>query len=176
MFTFKLQIFLMRFFWRVKPAYANSLPLRHYLNTPFTLMQRHAKQLSFISFGSLPHILKVSKSRYFAQIRKTIIKFVSVYVVNMRFGPNSICVKPSQPMRESFSVKHTNGEIAVRANTSGNATNKILPSFSFFPCKNAGSRAIQQHLSNIRKRNIGIIFHVCFPFWVPAFYHSKFPE
>jgi hypothetical protein len=166
----------MRFFWRIKPAYANSLPPRHYLNTPFTLVQRHAKQLSFISFGSLTHILKVSKSRYFAQISKTIIKFVSVYVVNMQFRPTSSCVEPSQPVRKSFSVKHTNGEIAVRTDTSCNATNKILPSFSFFPYKHASSRAIQQYLSNIRKRNIGIILHSCFQFWLPAFYHSEFPE
>jgi hypothetical protein len=31
-------------------------------------------------------------------------------------------------------------------------------------------------LSNIGKRNIRIILHGCFPFWLPAFYHMEFPE
>ena len=174
--SFKQQIFLMRFFWRIETAYANPLPLRHYLYAPFALVRRYAKQSSFISFVGLPHILKVFKPSYFAQISKTIIAFVSVYVVYMRARPFSRHIKPSQPMCESFSVKHTNGEITVRAGAPRNVTDKILPSFSFFPYKHSSSRTIRQYLSNVCKRNIGIILHSWFSFWLAAFYHTEFPE
>ena len=174
--TFQFQIPFVRDVWRSKPAFADTNPAHHKLHNPSALMRGHAQKTSLINFSRAAHVLQIAKTVNFAQICKTIITFVSVYVVNMQFRPTPRCVKPSQPMRESFSVKHTNGKIAVRANTPRSAANKVLPSFSFFPDKHPRNWAIRQYLSNVVKRNIVIILHICFSFWLAVFYHIEFPE
>lgn len=98
-FSFGFQIGLMRFFRRIVIAYAPRFSVNSYVCAPFILETYNAKKAGFVSFIWLANVLSVAVLAYLTQIFKSVVRFISVYVVNKFDGPVTGHVKPRQTMR-----------------------------------------------------------------------------
>jgi len=149
MFAFKLQVFLMRQFWRVKSACANLFAVNHNLRSPFSLMSANAQQTNFIGFGCLPHILQIAKSSNLPQIGKRVIKFIAVNVINMPVRHSASYMKPCQPMRQTFDVVNSDTNVSGAMDRSSGFSDKIRAPMVFAPSKNAGLRVVIQRFAQM---------------------------
>lgn len=149
-FAFHSEVMLVRIFRRCKTAFAVRDSVCRNLNPPFTLMRAYTKKSCFVGFGRFSHVLKVMRSRNFAQIAKTVVAFVTVYVVNMLNRPTPRNVRPSNSVRKYFTVVDSYRPIAHALLASGNFTPQIFS--VLFPHKNACCRVIIQHLTKMRYR------------------------
>ena len=152
MLAFKFQVFLMRFFRRVKSACANTFAVNHNLRSPFTLMSANTQKTNFIGFGCFSHILQITKPSNLSQIGKRIIFFVSVNVINMLRGPFSGHINPSNTMRENFSVVNGNCPIASIGFRTCNFPQQIFTICSFYPNKMPCIWVILKDRSNMVRR------------------------
>lgn len=98
-FSFGFQIGLMRFFRRIVIAYAPRFPVNSYVCAPFILKTYHAKKTGFVSFIWFANVLSIAVFAYLTQIFKSVVRFISVYVVNKFDGPVAGHVKPRQTVR-----------------------------------------------------------------------------
>ena len=153
MFTFKFQIFLMRFFWRIKIADSNGFPAKRNLRSPFSLMGANAQKTSFVGFCCFSHILQIAKSSNLTQIRKRIIQLVSINMVNMVFRCATSYIKPRQSMRQSFDVMNSNRQISCALDRTRSFSNKIRSIVVFTPSKNAGLRVVIQRFTQMLNGN-----------------------
>lgn len=148
-FTLKLQILLMRFFRRVKSAYAYSLPISHDLRSPFSLVSANPQKANFIGFSSRPYVLQIAKSSDLSQITKTIVFFIAVNMVNMVRRHFANYIKPRQSVRQSFNIVDSNTNVTRAMDRAGNFADKIRTPAMFAPSKNAGLRIIIQRLAQM---------------------------
>ena len=158
-FTLKLQILLMRLFRRIKTAYAYSLPINHYLRSPFSLVSANTKQADFIGFSSGSHVLQIAKSSYLPQIAKTIVFFIAIDVVNMMRRHFASDIKPRQSMRQSFNIVNGNANVPCAMHRASNFTDKIRAPAMLAPSKNAGLRVIVQRLAQMFNGNVRFNCH-----------------
>ena len=158
-FAFKFQVFLMRFFWRIKSTYTNTLTINHNLCAPFTLMRANTQKSNFIGFGCFSHILQIAKSINLSQICKRIIKFVSVNMVNVTIRHIASNIKPSQSMRQSFGVMNSNRNVAVTMDRASNFSYKIGAPTVFTPSKNASLRIVMKRFAQMFNRNVRFRCH-----------------
>lgn len=147
--TFKLQIFFVRGFGRVKAAYANSFAVGHQLRAPFSLVRRNTQKTGFISLSWLSYVLQISKSRNIPQIVKSVVALVSVFVVNMPNGKTASYVQPSQSVRENFFVVNCYRYVAGVSRTAGFFANKIWAARMLNPHKASRSGRIMQNRSDM---------------------------
>ena len=152
--TFKFQIFLMRLFWRIKTACANTFTVGHNLRSPFSLVSTNTQQTNFIGFGSFPHILQIFKSSSLPQICKRVIQFISVNVINMALRHITCYIKPRQSMRQSFNVMDSNRDIPRAMRGTRNFSNKIRATVIFTPNKNASLRVVSQRFTQMFNGNV----------------------
>lgn len=153
MFTFKLQIFLMRFFWRIKIAYSDVFSVKRNLRSPFSLVGANAQKTSFVGFCCFSHILQIAKSSNLTQIGKRIIQLVSINMVNMVFRCAASYIKPCQSMRQSFDVMNSNRQISCALDRTRSFSNKIRSVMVFTPSKNAGLRVVIQRFTQMFNGN-----------------------
>jgi hypothetical protein len=129
------QIRFMRFFWGVKPGFADFCSVKHYLRSPLTLMSADAKQTNFIGFSGFSHILKVAVSRHLAQIAETVVALVPIYVVDMLRGPFTRYISPRKTVREVLTVINGYSPVTCRLSRSRGFADKIRSLFMREPCK-----------------------------------------
>jgi len=154
MFAFKLQVSLIRQFWRVKSACANTFAVGHNLRSPFSLMSANTQQTNFIGFGCLPHILQIAKPSNLSQIGKRVIKFIAIDVVNMAIRHVARYIKPRQSMRQSFDVVNGNRNVSCAVNRTRSFSDKIGAAMIFAPSKNAGLRVVIQRFAQMFNGNV----------------------
>ena len=159
MLSLKLQIFLMRFFRRIKTAYAYTFAINHNLRSPFTLMSANAQQANFVGFGCGSNILQIAKPSNLSQIAKTIVCFIAVNVVYMINRHFASYIKPRQSMRQSFNIVNGNTDVASAMNRSSNFSDKVGTPVMFAPNKNAGLRVITQRLAQMFNGNVRFNCH-----------------
>jgi hypothetical protein len=151
-FAFYSEIVLVRFFRSRKTAFAVSNPVCHNLHSPFTLVRTYAKKTNFVGFGRRPHILKVLRPRNFAQVAKTIVAFITVYVVDMLRWPTPRNMRPSKPVRQLFSVAYGNRPIACNVFRPGYCTYEIRPPMVRFPFENTSACIVIKNATKMRYR------------------------
>ena len=142
--SFHFQIGFMRFFRRIKPRFARYYAVYHYLRAPFSLMRAYTEQANFIGPSGFAHILKVAVPRYLAQITKTVVLLITVYMVNVLRRPFAGHIRPNQSVRELFSVMYSYGPVPHIMRRPGAFTNKIRPSFMRDPRKKTCLRVITE--------------------------------
>jgi hypothetical protein len=145
----QLQIRFMRRFGVIKPRFAVSNSVGHKLHSPFTLIGADTKQSNFVSFGSFSHVLKITEPSHLAQIAKTIIQLISVYVVYMLRRPFTCNVSPRQTVRELFSVMDGNRPVPGRMPSASNFTDKIGSLFVQNPCKDTCISVVTKRRSKV---------------------------
>lgn len=109
-----LQIRLMSGFGRFKPGLTVAHSVGHDLHKPLTLMFANTQKPTLIGFSGFSHVLKIARPRHLAQVAKTIVAFVAVYVVDMLRRPFTRDIRPRKAMRELLSVANGYSPIARR--------------------------------------------------------------
>ena len=158
--TFQSQVSFMGLFRGIKSAFADSLSVCHYLHAPFALMRGYTKKTNFICFGWRSHVLQIFKSGNFTQIVKTVVLFISVYMVYMTVRPFSRDVKPCKSMRQTFFIVYGNSPISRVCRTARFLSYKIVSVFMRFPYKNARCRIIIKNRSYMVSRNHELAFTI----------------
>jgi hypothetical protein len=154
MFTFKLQVFLMRLFWRVKTACANTLTINHNLRSPFSLMGANTQKSNLVGLSCFSYILQIAKPSNLTQIGKRIVQLVSVNVVDVTIRHVAGHMKPCQPMGQSLNVVNGNRNVSSTMNRTSNFSNKIGTAMVFKPNKNAGLRVVTQRFAQMFNGNV----------------------
>ena len=152
-FAFSGQISFMRFFRRVKTALSNPYTVNHNLHSPFALMCAYTKKTRFVSFCRFSHVLQITKSSNFAQIIKTVIDFITVFMIYVPGRWLAGHVQPCKPMGKIFFVVDSYRPIAKSCLTSCLFANKIGPSRIAKPHKFAGFWRILQDSFNVVSSN-----------------------
>jgi hypothetical protein len=158
--TFQSQVSFMSLFRGIKSAFADSLSVCHYLHAPFALMRGYAKKTNFICFGWQPHILQIPKPRNFTQVIKTVVLFISVYMIYMTEGPFSRNIKPRKSMRQAFFIVYGNSPISRVCRTASFLSYKIVSMFMRFPDKDARCGVIVKNRSYMVSRNHELAFTI----------------
>lgn len=151
--TFKFQISLMRLFGRVKAAFANLLACDHQLHPPFSLVRGNTQKTRPISFSWLTHVLQVAKTRYFSEIFKPIVSFISVDVVYVRTRQFASHIQPRQPMRQFLLVVDRDSPVSSVGWAASTFTDKIWAAGMHFPNKLTCFRVVAKNGSNMVNGN-----------------------
>ena len=133
--SFQLQVPLMRFFGRIKAAFADALVVEHYLHQPFSLMWANAKKARLIRSGGFSHVLQILGTRHFPKIAKTVVLLIPVFMVYVFDRKTSSHVQPCQSMRKLFFIVDRNRPIASVSWTSCAFAYKIRAAMMDFPNK-----------------------------------------
>lgn len=151
--TLKLQVSLMRLFGCVKAAFANLLACDHQLHSPFSLVRGNAQKTRPISFSWLTHVLQVAKTRYFSEIFKSIVSFISVDMVYVRTRQFASHIQPRQPMRQFLLVVDRNSPVSSVGWTACTFTDKIRAAGVRFPNELACFRVVAKNGSDMVNSN-----------------------
>ena len=157
---FQLQVSLVRNFRRIKAAFAQTTPIYHQLNAPFSLVRADTQKARFIGFSRLSDVLQVAKPRDFPQIVKPIILFVAVFMVNMLHWKRASHIQPSKPMRQSFCVVYRDSPISGVCRAAGTFADKIRPARVNFPRKFASIWAVIQNRTKMVSSNHELQFTI----------------
>ncbi len=126
--TFQIQIPLMCGFRRGKTTFADNFSARHYLYSPFSLVRGYTQKTTLIFLGCLANVLQIAKSVHLAQVCKTIVLFIPVYVVNVLRWKTTCHVQPRQTVRQSFLIVNSDCPVARACRASGAPTDQIRAS------------------------------------------------
>ena len=147
--TLQSQISFMSLFRSIESAFAGFMPIYRYLHNPFTLMRANPQQTCFVSFSRCAHILKISEPCDLSKIAKSIVQFISVYMIYMLNRPFARYVCPSQSMRQLFTVINRNAPIACGLFSSRNMAYNIRSIFMFTPGKYACVNIVKQNITQM---------------------------
>ena len=160
MHSLQFQVFLMRFFRRIKAAFANAFAVNHDLCAPFSLVRGYAKIAGLVCFSRASHVLQITKTRHFSKVAKTVVQRIAVDMVYVLNGPRAGHPCPCQSMRQTFFVMDSDSPVAHIRRASRYFSYKIWSSVMRFPHKYAGKRIVIQNgtdmLNGIHDINITI--------------------
>lgn len=110
-------------FWRLKSAkvHANFIDLN--AGPPVVSVSGNTERAVSIVGSTLPDVLYVLALRNITQVCNSIVAWVSVNVVNAKFRPFAIDVKPRNAMLFDFLAANSNVSVSVFANVSSNVAN-----------------------------------------------------
>jgi len=151
-FLTRRQISLMGFFRRVKKAQPNGFVVDFNFRQPAFIFSPHACVAALV-IAAAPAIMRVFKVGGFTQICKTVIRAVTVYVVDLVRRPVTRHVKPRQSMREMQRVIQTNNIVTVFHPTTGFAAGRTFSPFCI-PSKDAGFGVIIYKMAKTFYRNL----------------------
>ena len=154
--TFNIQIGLMRFFWGSVITYANRFSVYGNAGSPFVLKPNHAHKTGFVSFVWFTDILRIAFCAYVTKICKSVVRFVSVDVVNQTKRPISSCVKPNDSVCFIDFAANTNSRITLGVNVSRNIANFDRSTWLNFPNQLTSFGAVVKHFSQLFCGNIGL--------------------
>jgi hypothetical protein len=153
MFSFQLQVFLIRFFGCVKTADANTLAVDHDLNSPFTLMCADTQKTRLVGKRWFAHVLQISKTVNLSKIFKRVVLLVSVFVINVPGWKRASYIQPSQSMRKSFLVIDRNSPVPGVCWTSCTFADKIGSAMMNLPKKLTSFRVVVKNGSDMVSGN-----------------------
>ena len=157
---FKFQVSLMCLRGRIKAAFADAFAIGHDLNAPFSLVRGHTQKPGLIGFSGLAHILQIAKSRNFAQIVKSVVLLVAVFMIDMLFGKLACYIQPRQSVRKAFLVVDGNCPVTGVGWAARTFTDKIRSVMMLFPHKLARVRVVVQDGSDMVSGNHDIQFTI----------------
>lgn len=143
-FPLQFQIRFMGGFGSVKPGLTSNYAVNHYLRAPLSLVRTDAEQADFVGFSGSSHILKVAMPSYLAQITKTVVALIAVYVVDMLRGPLARYIRPRKTVRELLFIVNGYSPITCRLRRSRQFAVKIRSLFMVFPCKETGVSVVSK--------------------------------
>ena len=140
---FRSQIGGVRLLLRFVQSNMDSLFTNRNLCAPLggRFIPRYANQFRTTVDVPMLAVTLVSGLSHIAQILNTVIKPVSVYVVNLLSRPNSMNVKPCQPVGSIQSVVDANVSVSLGIDASSNVPNFYV-STGFRPSENTGNRIV----------------------------------
>ncbi len=154
-FPFNFQIRFVRFFWCIVIAYAPRFSIYGNACSPFVLEFYDAHKTRFVSFIGFTDVLRISVFKNFAQVCKSIVRFLTVYVVYKFNRPFTGHVKPRQPMRAVNAFVYSDSRIAdAFLYAPRNVTNANTLGHSDFPCKNTGVRVVIKYFTQAVVRKV----------------------
>lgn len=136
---FILNICFMSLFWRFKAAYAYCFVIYLYFSFPFrSFFVNASKAGSVVCSAPVLSIFCISR---FAQITKTIIGSVSVYMIYLVCRPLSCHIKPRKTMCKMQNIVKPDANISI-THSAASWCASSTPSPRKIPCKFAGILAI----------------------------------
>lgn len=161
---FSFQIRLLRFFRRVVVAYTSRFSLDSNAGAPFILKTYHTHKARFVAFIWLANVLRISVLKHFSQIFKSVVRFLSVYVINKFNRPFASHIKPSQTVRAMDALIYPYGGVPNSFFFAPRNCPNLRAFSSFdFPRKNSRGRVIIKYLvqSVVSKfRHLRLLFNV----------------
>ena len=139
----------MRGFRRIESALPYPFAVRHNLNQPLSLVQTHAQKTGLVCLSWVPHVLQIAKTINFAQVFKSIVLLVAVYVIDVFTRPFTRHVQPRQTMCQPFLIADSNCPVAGTCSAARSAAYEIWTALVGFPHKNARSRVVVQNRSHM---------------------------
>lgn len=91
----------------------------------------NSKESAFICFCWYSSVLKVYAPSNIPKVAYPIIRWITIYVVNMIFRPISMNIKPSESMFPNSLSKYTNKPITIRVKSSTSDVFALIPSPSY---------------------------------------------
>lgn len=146
---FHLLVVSVRGFRRIKSAFAVSSSVYHYLRQPFSLMFTNTQKTTSVCFSRSRNVLKISEPRYVPKIVKSVVKFISIYMVYVLRGPTACYVEPRQSMRQNLFVIYGYSPISCRLTATCGFANKIRSSMINAPDKYTCCTVVKKTLLNI---------------------------
>ena len=153
MYSLQLQVSLMRFFRRIKAAFADAFTVSHNLHKPFTLVRANTQKPRLVGLGCFAHILQISKAGNFSEVTKRIVLFISIFVVDMPRRRNAGYIQPSQSMRKLFLIINRNSPISQASWTTSTFADKIRAALMRLPHKIASFGVVAQNRSDMVSGN-----------------------
>ncbi len=154
--TFRIQIGLMRFLRGSVIAYANRFFVYGDAGSPFVLKPNHTHKAGLVSFVWLADVLRIAFRAYVTKICKSVVRFVSVNVVNQANRPIAGYVKPNDSVRFINFAADTDSRIAFGVNVSRNIASFDRPTWPNFPNQHASFSAVFKYFSQLFCGNIGL--------------------
>ena len=114
-----LQIRFMRFFWGSKKPQPNRLVVNFDFSQPFFIFPSYASKPASIGYAHFLGVLRVLSVGRFSKVFQTVIRSISVYMVNLLFRPFVVTVKPRQTMRVKQFIIQTDNNVTVSHFASG---------------------------------------------------------
>ena len=153
------QIRFMRGFWGVETRLADGDAVDHYLRAPFTLVSANTQQPNLVCLSRFSHILKIAVPRHLAQIAKSVVTLIAVYVVDMLRRPLAGHVSPRKSVRELLSVVDSYRPIPCGLGGPRRFADKIGSPFMRSPCKDAGIGVVIQRRAQMLNRAWWVYCH-----------------
>lgn len=154
--SFSRQIGLMRFFRGIEPTDKGGNAVRTNSSAPtFATFKFRNAQIAacFVAAMRSFLILYVFGCTYVAQIIKTIITRISVYMVNIALRPFFGYIKPSKPTCSIRHLIYSNNDVAFRFSVSCNDTWNNFTTSLNPPSKNSSAKIVMQKRTQLLKSN-----------------------
>lgn len=150
---FNRQITTSSVFFGAEPGDSHSFSVNHYLHSPRSVRRRHTTVFGHRIFVRSRHIMQICRPADIAQIAKTIIGAVAIYMVDMAFRPTSGHIQPRKPMLGHRFFTDKNAAISIAHFRPGALAHPIRLIFALQPRKNAGIRIVMDNLAQLFSAN-----------------------
>ena len=151
--SFKFQVSFMCLLGRIKTAFADAFSVYHNLNQPFVLVATYTKKTRFVCLCWFANVLQISKPINFSQVRECVVKFITIFMVNMKQWLLFSHVNPSKTMRQPFFIVNSYCPVAGISFASSTFTDKIRALTMGFPNKFTCFRAVVKNGSKMVSGN-----------------------
>ena len=156
------QVGLVRFFRRVESANVASLTLHSDTCPPTSVDRNHTHKTGLISLVWLAYIFRVACFINQSKVAQSVVRFVTVNMVNQTNRPIVVCNQPNQPVCLVDTFTNTNSDVTVVVDAPCHITNLNTSGGSLTPHKFSGFRTVLQYLFDFFGGKIDVA-HLAFP-------------
>lgn len=143
------------FFWRSIRSQLMFFAINTNLSHPFLLVRTDTKQtIPVVGLGCAP-VLGIFPISCYSKVIDSIVRSISVNVIDMATRPFSVEMQPSKPMRKVSLPIDASHDITCWSDTRDDATNAPALANSNFPNKKPGIRVVVKNFAQALRSKIG---------------------
>lgn len=141
------QIAARSIFFGAETGNAYPFAVNQYLHCPRTISRRYATVFRQSVFIGARNIMQICRTAHIAQIAKTVVCSIAIYVVDMILRPFSSHVQPRQPMFGNGFFADKNSTVSITHLRASALTYPVRLVFALQPCENARVGVIMDKLT-----------------------------
>jgi hypothetical protein len=153
--SFCTKICGVRFLWGSVITKPFGLSVDRNICAPFVLKPNNTHKTGFISFVGAAHVFRIASFVNYAKVKKSVVRFNAVNVVNQPRRPTAVHVQPSQPMRFVNFFAQAYCYVPGLVRVARSITNLNAFGGALFPSKMASSGVIRQKITKFICGHIG---------------------
>jgi hypothetical protein len=153
--SFCTKICGVRFLWGSVITKPFGLSVDRNICAPFVLKPNDTHKTGFISFVGAAHVFRVASFINYAKVKKSVVRFDAVNVVDQTRRPTAVHVQPSQPMRFVNFFSQSYGYVSGLVRVARNIANLNALGGALSPSKMASSGVVCQKITKFICGHIG---------------------